>query len=89
MASYAGIWRVLDHFFFEIDCFFGMRETRTRYESWRRHSTVGNDYIDFRLLRQTNIAGQMNLAIFDYTFKCRHLHNRSRLVTPPEFPGRG
>jgi hypothetical protein len=45
MASYAGIWRFLDYFLFESDCFFGTREPRAGHSSWRRDSTVEDDYI--------------------------------------------
>lgn len=74
MASYVGIWRALNYFLFESDGVLWMRETRTRHESRRRHSTVRDNHIDLRLLWQTNIGGQVNLAVFDYAFKCRHAH---------------
>jgi hypothetical protein len=51
-----------------------MREVRTGHESWRWHSTAGDDYKDLRLLRQTNIGCQSNLSVFDNAFKCRHAH---------------
>ena len=72
MASYAGIGRFPDYFLLERDCFFGVREARTRNVS-RRSITVGEDDVHFRLLWQGDVAGKTNSPVLNHAFKC-HAH---------------